>query len=67
MEQDTEIMDKAVVEGHVLPEHAMFSRPATVREEEMESMAFKENLKVLLLMEKVASEPKPVCKSISKQ
>ncbi|KAF2347996.1 FAS1 domain [Trinorchestia longiramus] len=56
----SEVLDVQVVHGHVVPGHALFTRPTARHVREIESLAFTDNLKVLLKVEEVSSRPPSV-------
>jgi len=49
----SQLLDPSYVHGHVAPGTALFTRPASIREESKPSMAFADNLKVSVKMHKV--------------
>ncbi|KAK3875408.1 hypothetical protein Pcinc_019720 [Petrolisthes cinctipes] len=48
-----DLIDKQVVHGHVIPDHVLFTRTVEKPTDQFESMAFSDNLKVVLFMENV--------------
>lgn len=54
--QPPQVLDTQVVHGHVIPGMALFTRPASKKNEETESLAFTDNLKVFLKMVNVSSQ-----------
>lgn len=56
MRTDKELIDKQVIHGHVVPERVLFTRTVENQNEQYESLAFTDNLKVFVSMENVSNE-----------
>lgn len=54
--QEQDIIDKQVVHGHVVPNVALFTRTVQDETTTFESLAFTDNLKVLISMANITSE-----------
>ena len=49
------MIDKQVIHGHIVPEKAIFTRTFENTDEQYESYAFTDNLKVFISMENVSN------------
>lgn len=56
---DQSLIDKQVIHGHVVPKNVLFTRTVQDAKKEYESMAFTDNLKVLISMENVTNSDDP--------
>ncbi|XP_071523203.1 fasciclin-1 isoform X3 [Panulirus ornatus] len=55
MVMDQELIDKQVIHGHVVPGKVLFTRAVENQNEQYESLAFTDNLKVFVSMEEVSN------------
>lgn len=53
--ESQEMIDKPVIHGHIIPQKAIFTRTFRDTDEQYESYAFTDNLKVFITMENVSS------------
>ncbi|XP_069954389.1 fasciclin-1-like [Cherax quadricarinatus] len=52
---DKDLIDKQVIHGHVVPGHVLFTRTVQNSNDQYESLAFTDNLKVFISMENVSN------------